>query len=113
LHGFTGKYVLRLLAERWLPPSLVWRRKVLFQAPFRGLHIDDPPPFVDQLFSSESLRKTGYFDPAAVTHWRQKSRHMRARSAQRISVEMGLAAVFSTQLWHHLFIDPSLTDVSA
>jgi asparagine synthase (glutamine-hydrolysing) len=108
LHGFTGKYLLRLLAERWLPPAVVWRRKILFQAPFAGLHMDNPPAFVEQLFSAESLRKTGYFDPAAVAHWRRTSRHMRPHSAQRISVEMGLAAVFSTQLWHHLFIDSSL-----
>jgi asparagine synthase (glutamine-hydrolysing) len=111
LHGFTGKYLLRLVAERWLPKSLVWRRKTLFRASFDGLHMDNPPAFVEQLFSPESLRKTGYFDPAAVAHWRKQSRHMRAHSAQRISVEMGLAGVFSTQLWHHLFLNPSLADL--
>jgi hypothetical protein len=38
---------------------------------------------------------------------------MRANSTQRLSVEMGLAGVLSTQLWHHTFIDESLADSSA
>jgi asparagine synthase (glutamine-hydrolysing) len=113
LHGFTGKYLLRLLAERWLPRSLAWRRKTLFRAPFEGLHMDNPPAFVEQLFSPESLRKAGYFDAEAVQHWRRTSRQMRPHSTQRISVEMGLAGVFSTQLWHHLFLGGTLADLPA
>jgi asparagine synthase (glutamine-hydrolysing) len=36
---------------------------------------------------------------------------MRAGSLPRLSVEMGLVAVVATQLWHHLFIDGSLSDL--
>jgi asparagine synthase (glutamine-hydrolysing) len=111
LRRMRDKYVLRLLAERWLPRKIAWRHKTLFRAPFDGFHIDNAPAFVDQLFSAESLRKTNYFDPEAVSHWRQACKHMRANSTQRLSVEMGLAGVLSSQLWHHLFIDASLTDL--
>jgi asparagine synthase (glutamine-hydrolysing) len=38
-------------------------------------------------------------------------RRLRAGSYQRTSLEMGLAGVVSTQLWHHTFIDPSLADL--
>ena len=31
LHGLTDKYVLRLLAERWLPKSIAWRKKAMFR----------------------------------------------------------------------------------
>jgi asparagine synthase (glutamine-hydrolysing) len=109
--GLRDKYLLRLLAERWLPRNIAWRRKAMFRAPFDSFHIDKPPAFVEQLFSQESLRKTPYFDAAAVAHWRQAFRNMRPRSTLRYSVEMGLAGVLSTQLWHHLFIDPSLADL--
>ena len=111
LRGFKDKHLLRLLAERWVPKSVARRHKVIFRAPLDSFHMEPEPPFVAQLLSEESLRKTGYFDPAAVARWRVDFRKMRAGSLPRLSVEMGLMAVAGTQLWHHLFIDHSLADI--
>ena len=111
LHGFRDKHLLRLLAERWLPPSVYQRQKVIFRAPLDSFHMEPEPKFVRQLLSEESLRRTGYFDAAAVHHWRRAYRQMRAGSLPRLSVEGGLAAVVATQLWHHLFIDASLAEL--
>jgi asparagine synthase (glutamine-hydrolysing) len=111
LRGFRDKYILRLLAQRWVPSSIAWRRKAMFRAPLDSFHANPGPPFVEQLLSEESLRKTGYFDPASVHYWRQQFRNMGPRSMQRLSVEMGLVCVVATQLWHHLFIDGSLADL--
>ena len=110
LRGLRDKHLLRLLAERWLPPSVYQRRKVIFRAPLDSFHMDPEPPFVGQLLSEESLRRTGYFDVAAVHHWRTAFRQMKPGSLPRLSVEGGLAAVVATQLWHHLYIDANLTD---
>jgi asparagine synthase (glutamine-hydrolysing) len=63
------------------------------------------------LLSEESLRRTGYFDLEQVQHWRKAYRQLRVGSLPRLSVEMGLAAVVATQLWHHTFIDGSLADL--
>jgi asparagine synthase (glutamine-hydrolysing) len=109
--GFKDKYILRLLAERWLPRSIAWRQKAMFRAPFDSFHADQAPLFVDQLLSLESLRKTDYFVPEAVSHWRQAFRTLRPGSPQRASVEMGLVGIISTQLWYHTFIDGSLADL--
>jgi asparagine synthase (glutamine-hydrolysing) len=111
LHGFRDKHLLRLLAERWLPKEIYNRRKVIFRAPLDSFHIDPEPKFVTELLSEESLRRTGYFDVAAVHHWRKAYRELRAGSPPRLSIEMGLAAVVATQLWHHTFIDGSLADL--
>jgi asparagine synthase (glutamine-hydrolysing) len=111
LHGLQDKYLLRLLAERWLPREIAWRKKAMFRAPFDSFHGENAPPYVEQLLSEESLRKTGYFEPQSVRHWRAAFRALRANSNQRISVEMGLVGVLSTQLWHHTFIDDSLADL--
>ena len=111
LRGFRDKHLLRLLAERWVPKSIARRHKVIFRAPLDSFHMDPEPPYVAQLLSEESLRRTGYFDVAAVHHWRRAFRKMRAGSMPRLSVEMGLAAVVATQLWHHLFIDGALSDL--
>ncbi len=105
------KLLLRKVAERWLPREVAWRRKGMFRAPFDSFHLDQAPPFVDQLLSPESLRKTGYFDPESVQHWRRAYRALRPGSLQRTSVEMGLVAVTATQLWHQTFIDSSLADL--
>lgn len=111
MRGFRDKYVLRLLAERWLPRSIAWRRKVMFRAPLDSFHAEQMPPFIDQLLSRESLNKTGYFDPPSVAHWRQSFRSMSTFSLQRMSVEMGLVGVVATQLWHHTFIDSTLCEL--
>ena len=87
--------------------------KAMFRAPFDSFHADHLPPFVDQLLSEESLRKTGYFEVDAVRHWRQACKEMRPGATQRTSIEMGLVGVVSTQLWHHTFIDASLADLPA
>lgn len=111
LRGFRDKYLLRLVAERWLPKEIARRHKAIFRAPLDSFHIDPQPRFVTQLLSEESLKRTGYFDQAQVQHWRTAYRGMRAGSLPRLSVEMGLAAVVATQLWHHTFIDGSLCEL--
>jgi asparagine synthase (glutamine-hydrolysing) len=110
LRGFRDKHLLRLLAERWVPPSVYKRRKVIFRAPLDSFHMDPEPAFVGQLLSEESLRRTGYFDAAAVHHWRRAFRQMPA-GLPRLSVEGGLAAVVATQLWHHLYIEANLAEL--
>ena len=112
LRGLRDKYLLRLVAERWLPRKVARRHKVIFRAPLDSFHMDPEPPFVGQLLSEESLQRTGYFDVKAVRHWRKAFRGMQPGSLPRLSVEMGLAAVVSTQLWHHTFIDGSLAELS-
>jgi asparagine synthase (glutamine-hydrolysing) len=111
LRGLRDKVLLRRVAERWLPKSIAHRRKAMFRAPFDSFHLDNVPPFVSQLLSESALRKTGYFDPAKVTHWRQAFRNMREGSPQRLTTEMGLVGVLATQLWHQTFIDETLADL--
>jgi asparagine synthase (glutamine-hydrolysing) len=110
--GILGdKYLLRRVAQRWLPHEIAWRRKAMFRAPFDSFHLDVAPPFVEQLLSAESLNRTGYFDAQAVTHWRQAFRSLREGALKRTSIEMGLVGVLATQLWHQTFIDGSLADL--
>jgi asparagine synthase (glutamine-hydrolysing) len=111
LRGFCEKYLLKRLAERWVPRPIAWRRKAMFRAPLDSFNLANTPPFVDQLLSAESLDRTGYFDRAAVRHWRQASLAMKPGSTRRVAVELGLVGVVATQLWHHTFIDASLADL--
>jgi asparagine synthase (glutamine-hydrolysing) len=111
LRGLRDKYLLRMVAERWLPKEIAWRKKAMFRAPFDSFHLDVAPPFVEQLLSEESVKRAGYFDHQAVSHWRQAFRTLRQGSLKRTSIEMGLVGVLATQLWHHTFIQGSLADL--
>ncbi len=120
MRGLRDKYILRLMADRWVAKSVAWRRKAMFRAPLDGFHTTPRAAcglapagtsFVDQLLSPASLARTGYFDIQAVINWRNAFKEMRAGSNQRTMIEMGLAGVTATQLWHHTFIDGSLADI--
>lgn len=112
LHGMREKYLLRLVAERWLPKEVAWRRKAMFIASFDSLEMTGPkaPRWIDQVLSPESLQKTGFFDPMAVAKWRDRLPRM-WHTWKRTSVELGLVAVTATQLWHHLFISGDLAEI--
>jgi asparagine synthase (glutamine-hydrolysing) len=114
LRRLTDKYILRKFAEKWIPREIAWRPKKMFRAPLDSFHVEGPDRalWIDQVLSRESLRKTGYFDPDAVEQWRAAIPMMR-RTLKRTSIEMGLAAVTATQLWHHLFISGDLADLPA
>jgi asparagine synthase (glutamine-hydrolysing) len=110
LRGLTDKYLERQLAKRWLPKHVLAGNKRLLHAPLDALHAAQPAGWMDQLLSVESLKKTGYFNPTAVQHWREATRTMR-HGFRRLFLEMGLVGVLSTQLWHQQFLDRTLADI--
>jgi len=115
LRGLTkDKYVERKVAERWLPKEVAWRKKLMFRAPMDSwVGAGDTPgaSWIAQVLSPESLRKVGWFDPAAVAAAQTKLGEMRKRAIGRAGLEMGLTAVIATQLWHHLYISGGLADL--
>jgi asparagine synthase (glutamine-hydrolysing) len=111
IKGLREKYLLRRVAEKWLPKSVAWRPKGMFRAPLDGFFLQQRLPYVDELLSEASLKKTGYFDPQAVALWRTKYTELSSRFYQRSSMELGLVAVLATQLWHQTFIDSSLANL--
>lgn len=95
------KVLLRKAAERILPSEVAWRPKGMFRAPFAESFFEQPPAFVEQLMSVESLTRSGYFDVAAVR--RDYERYVAGKvPSWRVFMSMGLGGVLSTQLWHHL-----------
>lgn len=112
LHGlFKDKYLLRQWAGRILPSAIANRPKAMFRAPFANTFFDDPPAYVDQLLSPESLRRAGYFSVPAVEHYRKTYHEFRWGSGRRLPIEMGLTGVMATQLWHHTFMGGGLCDL--
>ena len=111
LRRLEDKYLQRRLTDRWLPPTVTAGRKKLLHAPLDAYHRATPPAWAEQLLSEESLRRSGYFDPQAVAHWRAAIHPMRD-GFRKLFIEMGLVGVLSTQLWHQRFIDPTLAEIT-
>jgi asparagine synthase (glutamine-hydrolysing) len=111
------KFVERRVAERWLPQPVAWRAKKMFQLPTDswnaggcGSPTGAKDSWIAQVLSPESVRKAGYFDPDTVTTARRKLAQPGGGLARPI-LALGLTAVLSTQLWHHLYLSGDLCDL--
>lgn len=111
LRGFSGKYLLRKCASRWLPKSIAWRRKAMFRAPFSSLLFTGNSCYVAQLLSAESIGKAGYFNETTVIEARKRIAMSNLSRLNRLSLEIGLVSVISIQLWHQTFLDRSLAEI--
>ena len=81
----------------------------MFRAPLDSFYTDPAPPFVDQLFSGESLAERAISMSRPCNTGGKRSASAPGSNA-RTGLEMGLVAV-STQLWHHTFINGGLADL--
>ncbi|HWY31427.1 MAG TPA: asparagine synthase (glutamine-hydrolyzing) [Candidatus Acidoferrum sp.] len=102
LRGLTEKYLLKKLAQRWLPPEIWRRRKRPYRAPIHRCFFSRPAQdYVRELLSPEKLKATGLFQPAAVSQLVGKIQQGGPVSE---TDEMALVGIISTQLLHHHFV---------
>jgi asparagine synthase (glutamine-hydrolysing) len=112
LRGLTDKWLLRQVAARTLPPRIANRPKTMFQASRSDAFLgSDRPAWIDQLLSPESLRATGWFDPAAVARERAAQMRFLRITPKRIIMDLSLTCVIATQLWHHLYLGGRLCEL--
>lgn len=105
---WRDKHLLRLFASELLPTQISNRPKAIFRAPFGTTFFDDPPEYIDQLLSRESMERTGLFDADSVIQYRENFRTHSWGFGKRLSIEMGLTAVMATQLWLHTYFGGGL-----
>jgi asparagine synthase (glutamine-hydrolysing) len=82
----------------------------MFRAPLAETFLSNPPAFVRDLISKESLARTGYFDAGAVA----RDCALLARgNGEKLGTfaSLGLGGVIATQLWHHLYLGGGLCDL--
>lgn len=119
LRHFREKWILRKVAGRHLPKHIAWRRKHGFRGAMAGTFLGpERPSWVDELLSPESLRATGFFDPAAVALHRAELTGQRVpglswvgRRMRNTAFDLGMTCVVATQLWHHLFCGGGLSSL--
>ena len=113
LFGLTEKYLLKKLAQEWLPKEIWQRPKRPYRAPilrsfFNAAGLD----YVHELLSPKLVQQFGLFKPSAVHQLVNK-----AKQANRLSEtdEMALVGILSSQLVFMQFIEdfkttPPLSD---
>jgi asparagine synthase (glutamine-hydrolysing) len=112
LRGLTDKWLLRQVAARTLPIQIANRPKTMFRASRSDAFFHrDRPPWVDQLLSPESLKTTGWFDPAGVARERAAQVRFPRITPRRIIMDLSLTCVIATQLWHHIYLGGGLCDL--
>ncbi len=103
LRGLREKYLLRQLAQRWLPPDIWQRPKRPYRAPIHhSFFYPAPPDYVTELLSPAQIKKVGLFRETAVSRLVQKIQRGLPLGE---TDDMALAGILSTQLVYHLFVD--------
>ncbi len=102
LNALNEKFILKKMMTGKIPDSILNRSKQAYRAPVStSLFGPQPPLYVQELLSDQSLSDFGYFNPDAVSKLKDK-----LKGGKMISEidHMALAGILSTQLVHHLFI---------
>ncbi len=66
MRGRVTKYLLRKVAERYLPHDVIYRPKAGFGGPVRKWILDDLGPMIKERLSIDRIAQRGLFDPLAV-----------------------------------------------
>ncbi|MDA9953370.1 asparagine synthase (glutamine-hydrolyzing) [Planktomarina sp.] len=97
--GRVGKFILKKVAELYLPHSIIYRPKTGFGAPLRKWLRGDLASYLDDKLSKETITKRGIFDYHAVKKLIEDDRN----SMQDNSYT--LYALICIELWFQTFID--------
>ncbi len=112
LRGLREKVLLKAALADVLPEPIVRRTKQPYRAPYSRCFFDDgqPLPYVKELLSASSLRRSGYFHPPAVERLVEKCQTGRALGE---GDNMAFVGVLSTQLLHEHFVARRAIPVAA
>jgi asparagine synthase (glutamine-hydrolysing) len=98
LRGLKREYILKKVAEMWLPRKMIYSRKQAFPAPNAGWIRDELKPLVAETLDHGKLNRQGIFNSTVIhqmlqEHWDGQADHRKA-----------LWTLFSFQLWYDRWI---------
>jgi asparagine synthase (glutamine-hydrolysing) len=94
-----GKYILKKVAEKYLPHSIIYRPKASFGAPIRSWISHDLKPLIDELLSEQQVKSRGLFNYAFIKKLIDEDRKGTADHAYRIY------QLITLELWLREFVD--------
>lgn len=72
LKNFTEKYILKKIAEKYVPADIIKRPKFAFTAPGSPEILKQNVEYVNDILSYERIKRQGYFDPDVVEKLKQQ-----------------------------------------
>jgi asparagine synthase (glutamine-hydrolysing) len=99
IRGRTQKYLLKRLAERYLPRDVVYRKKTGFAGPVRGWVQNELRPMIGDVLSRDRLARRGVLDPDQV--WKVIEDGWSGREDNALRVW----AYLTFELWATTFLD--------
>jgi asparagine synthase (glutamine-hydrolysing) len=96
LRGYTSKYLLNRLAERYLPHEVIYRRKQGFTMPWREWMRGELAPYAEAALRSPVLLDRGWLRPKFVRQMLEENKAGRGRWTRL------LWPTFVLSVWLHL-----------
>ncbi len=97
MKGTTTKYLLKKVAERYLPHDIIYRPKTGFGAPIRKWIISDMKNFVDESLSEKKIKEGGVFNYEMIKKLIEENR------TGRIDAAYTIWAILSINSWLNQF----------
>ena len=100
MKGIETKYLLKKVAERYLPKEVIYRPKSGFGAPVRDWVINDLAPMIDECLSKEAIEKRAIFNYAEVKQLIENNK------SGKIDASYTIWALLAIESWMRQFVDP-------
>ena len=102
LGGNTTKYILKKVAERYLPKDVIYRSKTGFGAPVRKWIEEDKNGIVTRYLSEDILKKRKVFNPVAV------NKLIADNKEGKIDASYSILSLIAIESWLKQFFDKKL-----
>ncbi|MGQ9721973.1 MAG: asparagine synthase (glutamine-hydrolyzing) [Candidatus Jordarchaeum sp.] len=98
INGKRQKYILKKVAQKYLPNRLVWRKKAGFGAPIGAWIKDQAKEMMLDLLSEETIKRRGYFNYPFV--FRLIKNHLDEKEYNANQ----LWQLMAFEIWHRIFL---------
>lgn len=99
MKGKETKYILKKVAERYLPHEVIYRPKTGFGAPLRKWITSDLQPMIDERLSIDRIKARGIFNPIAVWDLINQNK------SGKIDASYSIWALLAIESWCMQFVD--------
>ena len=93
------KYILKKVAEKYLPHNIIYRPKASFSVPIRSWISGAMEPMVMDILNSETVKKRGIFNPGFIEQLVRNDKNGKADYAYQIY------QLLTIELWFREFMD--------
>lgn len=107
IRGHRQKYLLKRVAEKYLPEDIVHRPKAPFGSPLRAWVRGPLAEMIDDLLSPSSLRASELYEPKVVGELVARDRAGLDDNA------LVIWTILTNEIWFRTYFDKSTPDVAA